>query len=110
MLKNGNLDKKFFTLLFTRGDILCIVSTLSVMTFVDYLFNDRKPKKCFWKILLVLLLIFWIFIFWLWIKLYSIARGVYDDNILRNMTVMFVVPALIICAVLQGGSVTEVEK
>ena len=110
LLKNGNLDKKFFTLLFTRGDILCIVATLSVMTFVDYLFNEQKPKKLFWKILLVLLLIFWIFIFALWRELYSISQGVYDDNIVRKMTAMFVIPALIISAVLQGGTVIEVEK
>lgn len=110
LLRNDNLGKDFFDSLFTKGDILAIVATLSVMTFVDYLFNERKPKKSFWKIFLVLLFIFWIFIFGLWMKLYSISQGVYDDNMVRKVTVIFVVPALIICAVLQGGAVTEVEK
>ena len=110
LLRNDNLGKDFFNSLFTKGDILAIVATLSVMTFVDYSFNERKPKKSFWKIFLVLLFIFWIFIFGLWMKLYSISQGVYDDNMVRKMTVIFVVPALIICAVLQGGAVTGVEK
>lgn len=110
LLKNGNLDENFFCSLFTKGDILIIVATLSVMTVVDYLFNEQKPKKTFWKILVVFLIIFLGFIFWLWIKLYSISQGVYDDNIVRKMTGIFVVPALIICAVLQGGAVIEVEK
>lgn len=110
LLKNGDLDKKFFNLLFVKGDILCIIATLSVMTFVDYLFNKRKPKSVLWKILLVLLFIFLAFIFWLWIKLYSISEGVYDDNSVIWMTLSFVMPAMIICAILQGGAITEVEE